>query len=443
VRKPALIVAKAALLSAAFVLSGICGVEAAPESLAAGVAQYGHLAGGGQSIVEPLAGTSTASIALWYRAPVAGFAPEPLPGVGRLAAEAVAASTAIDGTSLIGTIEGFGGRLTVAASPESIAITAVVPSNQARATVRVLTRAFFAPVLDKPGLDVARHDDLLAIAMRELDPRTQIDESLYEALFSSGPARVSTWGAPKAISEVSLDTIRSYAQRAFRAQNAIVVATGAVDASILEAATPAREGAQAEPELPSLEPLTRPGPPMVRTGGDAGFGLAWVGPPISAEAAATAFDFVVDYAFNPDDGVVTVPLASAGTTIVGNFVTYHDPGVFIITATGGDIETARGVLDQALSQLHKPLDPQTFERARRHFLLRVLMDQEFPAGASDTLGWYAVEGNPAYAPSANTRAGRYFQSIAGLTPEFVAQTVTSYLDRPGVRLTVKPGEVHP
>ena len=42
-----------------------------------------------------------------------------------------------------------------------------------------------------------------------------------------------------------------------------------------------------------------------RSGEVPGTGLAWVGPPIADEKAATALDFVADYLFRDDTGIVT------------------------------------------------------------------------------------------------------------------------------------------
>jgi len=64
-----------------------------------------------------------------------------------------------------------------------------------------------------------------------------------------------------------------------------------------------------------------------------------------------------------------------------------------------------------------------FASARAGFEYRLLTDLETPAELADTFGWYAVEGNFAYAPASS----RYFHVAAELTPQAVARTVARYL----------------
>jgi hypothetical protein len=81
-----------------------------------------------------------AAIAIWFRAPSAGFV-NPVPGLGRLSASAVADSRPVTGTSLAAFVDGVGGRLAITAYPESIAVSVLVPADAAAAAVQALTRA--------------------------------------------------------------------------------------------------------------------------------------------------------------------------------------------------------------------------------------------------------------------------------------------------------------
>jgi predicted Zn-dependent peptidase len=123
---------------------------------------------------------------------------------------------------------------------------------------------------------------------------------------------------------------------------------------------------------------------------------------------------------------------------MGTFVTYHDPGVFLLTSSGGDQVAVRAAVDAALAAIRRPLDTATFEAARRQFIYHILSDAETPSALADTYGWYAVEGDPGYAPGEGGTAGRYLSAAAALTPEFVAATAAKYLDRPGAAVNVEP-----
>jgi len=428
-------VVRAALLGAALVLSsaGAGGAAAAPLA--------GTLPGGGSYLIRPGGGAAVAAVALWYRAPAAGFATEAVPGLGRLAANAVAASKPVTGTALSQFVREVGGRLSVTAYPESVAVSVLVPADRASDAVRALTRSYFAPVLSDAGLTLARQNVLEDGVIRGFDNNAAITDAIYAQLFASGPAKIPPFGSSAAFETVTLDTVRAYAERAFRPANAVLVVTGAVDASILRAALPGRDGAQANAETPAPETLAAPAAPVSAPGPQRGFGLGWAGPAIADEGEATAFDFIADYLFYPDTGTVQKAVRDSGSSLVGTFVTYHDPGVFLLTAAGGDQTAVRAAVDAALVAIRRPLDAAAFAAARRQFVYHILSDGETPSALADTYGWYAVEGNPAYAPGEGGTAGRYLSAAAALTPEFVAATAAKYLDRPGAAISIEPAAV--
>lgn len=430
-------VVRAALVGAALVLS------ATGAGSDAGTPLTGTLAGGGTYLIRPEGGASVAAVALWYRAPAGGFAATAVPGLGRLAAAAVAASPPITGTSLSQFVRQIGGRISVTAYPESVAVSVVVPADRAAQTVKALTRSYFAPVLSDGGLALARRNVLEDGVIRGYDNDATITDAIYASLFASGPAKIPPFGSSASFATVPVETVRAYAERAFRPANAVLVVTGAVDASVLAAALPGRDGAQPGPETPVPEMLAGPVGPVAARGPERGFGLGWAGPPISDEREATAFDFIADYLFYPDTGSVQKAVRASGSSLTGTFVTFHDPGVFLLTSVGGDQNAARAAVDAALTAIRRPLDAATFEAARRQFVYHILSDAETPAALADTYGWYAVEGNPGYAPGEGGEAGRYLSAAAGLTPEFVAATAAKYLDRPGTAVNVEPGAGSP
>ena len=427
-------VVRAALAGAALVLfaAGAGSDPAAPAT--------GTLPGGGAYLLRPAAGAPVAAIALWYRAPAGGFGTAPIPGLSRLAAATVSASTPVTGTPLATFAREIGGRLTISAYPDSVAVSLLVPAARAADAVRALTRSFFAPVLTDAGLVRARQDLLEEGQLRQFNHAAAITDALYSALFSSGPDTVSPWASGGAVSGVTLDAARAYAERAFRPANAVLVAAGAVDMSAISAALPGRVGAPTgvEPAPPNV--AANPPGAAQTTGPEAGYGRAWTGPPIADELSATACDFLADYLFNPDTGVVQRAMRASGAVLVGTFVTYHDPGIFIVSTSGGDQAAVRTAIDAALRTIGTPLDPVAFEAARRRFLYHILSDASSPSSLADTFGWYTVEGNPAYAPGEGGTNGRYVSAVAALTPSVVAAVAAKYLGAPGAVVTVTPAQ---
>ena len=195
-------------------------------------------------------------------------------------------------------------------------------------------------------------------------------------------------------------------------------------------------GAANAPELPVPQALAATPGPLERASGIAGTGLGWAGPPIADEADATALDFLADALFAPRTGSVSRALDGRKVDVTGRFVTYHDPGLFLVTISGQDGAAARDVVDRAVAGAATPMAPAAFAAARAGFVYRLLNDMETPEDLADTFGWYAVEGNPAYAPAEGGTSGRYFTLAAQLTPESVARAAAKYLGRPPVAVTV-------
>jgi predicted Zn-dependent peptidase len=429
-------VVRAALVGAALVLSTAgADPDAVPPPLT------GTLAGGGTYLIRPEGGAAVAAVALWYRAPAGGFEGDAVPGLGRLAAATVAASQPVTGTSLSAFVQQAGGRLTISTYPESIAVSVLVPADRADDAVRALTRSYFSPVMSEPGLVMARRSVIEDGTVRAYDHGAAITDAIYAALFASGPAKIPPYGSSGAFSTLTLDAVRTYAERAFRPGNAVLVATGAVDTSLLSAALPGRADAQPGAEKPAPEMLAGINGTVSTRGAEPGFGLGWAGPPISNEREATAFDFIADYLFYPDTGTVEKAVRDTGSSVVGTFVTYHDPGVFLMTASGGDQAAVRTAVDAALQAIRRPLSNAAFEAARHQFIYHILSDGETPAELADTYGWYAVEGNFNYAPGEGGLTGAYLSAANALTPDFVAATAAKYLDRPGVSISVGPQAV--
>ena len=379
--------------------------------------------------LRPDRAQSGAAVALWYRAPAGGFDAPAAPGLSRLAAATVCASVPISGTPLAQLVERFGGRLSVAAYPDSVAITALVPPDRVAQTVRAMTADFFAPVVTAPGFAVAQRDVGEDALLRSVEPDA-IEDALGAALFASGPFHDGTLPNAK-LGDVKVERVRAFAERAFRPANAILILAGNVDAAALGSVA-ARSG---DTSPPAPEPAAAPAPatrtaetePLRRTGIVSGTGLGWIGPPITDERAATALDFLADALFAPKTGTVARALVGRKATVTGKFVTYRDPGVFLVTITGDEAAAARPIVEKAIAAAATPMAAAAFDAARAGFVYRLLAAMDTPAEVADTYGWYTVEGDPAYAPAEGGLQGRYFSLAAALTPASVAQAAARFL----------------
>jgi predicted Zn-dependent peptidase len=429
------ILSKAALV-ATFTVSALLPAAAAAPPVPANLTS-GALAGGGQYVISHSEIAPVAAIALWYRAPSSGFEAAGVPGLGRLAAATVAGSAPITGTPLGRYISELGGRIAISTYPDSVAISALVPAENAANVVHAMTVSFFAPVVTADGLKLAQRDVGEEAFFRQFNSEQTIDDALVSALFSDGPAHFPSLGTSADVSKITLDTVKAYAERAFRPSNAVLIVTGAVDASVVASAVPGHVDAAAHPEPPATAHFVAQPQPVATSGAETGQGLGWIGPAIKSEREATALDFISDYLFRPETGVVQRAIAGTKATVSGKFVTYHDPGVLLVTISGGDETAARTFVDDGLAAVRKPLDKGTFGAARDAFLYHMLSDIETPGGLADTLGWYTVEGNQGYAPGLGGAGSRYFGIASSLTPAFVAATVNKYLGRPGAVVAVE------
>ncbi|HZO92966.1 MAG TPA: insulinase family protein [Candidatus Baltobacteraceae bacterium] len=416
-----------AAVSAAFVIfAGPAGAAGQPGSP---LPPTGTLAGGVAYEVRADPAQPGAAVALWYRAPSSGFGAAPVPALSRLAAATVAASTPITGTPLSALVARYGGRLSVEAYPDSVAITAVVPPDRVADTVRAMTADYFAPVVTDAGLRLARSDVTEAAELQSLEPEDAIEDALGAALFASGPSHDGTIGSPETLRTVDAGAVRAFAERAFRPSNAIVVLTGDVDASALSAvaarAGAPAAGAAAAPEPAAAQTRRDGAEPLRRTGEVRGIGLGWAGPPIVDETDATAMDFLADALFAPRTGLVPKALGDRKATVTGRFVTFRDPGLFLVTLTGPDAEAARPIVERTVAAAARPMSGAAFAAAHAAYVYRLLGAMETPGDVASVYGWYTVEGDAPYAPA--ERGGRYSRLAAGLTPQSVARAAARYL----------------
>ncbi len=434
----------------------ILGASSAPAPAATGDlpdlgpnVTVGRLASGGTVIVDPAQGAPVAAVELWYRAPSTGFGTKPQPALARLAAQVVAASKPIVGDPLGKAVADAGGRLSITVYSDSVSISAVVPAVAARAIVRTMTTAFFAPVVTEDGFHEAQRDVEQEALISNYDAETVVRDAVFGQLFTDGPQHYPPLGGPKDVSAIGLGDVRTFATRAFRSQNATLVVSGAIDPGIAAAAVAGRPplGGEADPEAPAIGTLATSIEPVTKSFVQPSGGYGWVGPSISNTREATAMDFIADYLFRSDDarsddGVVVkkAEQLQPDALVIGQFITLHDPGVMFVAFEGQDEAALRGLVDDGFATVRKPMDAHEFASALDAFKYHLLSDLQTPAEKADNFGWYSVEGAADYAPGASGEAGRYFQAASSLTPEFVAEVAEKYLGKPPVVVTLAPGD---
>jgi predicted Zn-dependent peptidase len=353
-----------------------------------------------------------------------------------LSALTVLASTPITGTPLSQLVQNAGGKVWVEDFPNSVSITALVPPDRVNAVVRAMTADFFAPVVDDAGFALGQRDDLQYVLYRSYDPSQAIQNAVSGAVFAGGPFHDGTLAPTAAISAITVPQVRTFAERAFRPGNAVLVLTGNLGDFTADYATRDSAAPTAEPLL--TQPVTSAPADVQKTANVPGLGLGWPGPPITDEASATALDFVANALFAPKTGSVTAALGSLKADVDGTYLTYHDPGLFVVSISGDDAAAARPIVLRAIAQAATPMSPSAFAAARAAFEYRLHSEAEEPPGLADTLGWYAIEGNAAYAAGGD----EYFGVVNALTPQSVARAARRYLSASPTSVTlVRPHPV--
>jgi predicted Zn-dependent peptidase len=404
---------------------------------AIGVAASGALPHGGTYVVQPDPTIATSAIGLWFRAPSAGYN-NAAPGMARVAATAAAAATLESGSSLVSFVRSLGGRLSINVYSDIVGVTVIAPASAARRIVAAMSAAYFTPTIDDDALKTAQRDAAVLSAQRQYSSDDLLNDALFAQVFSDGPAHQAS--LPDSVAQLGAmtkDDVVAYARRAFRSANATIALAGNVDESMLGAVT---AGTPGTPDAPFDSSLASPATDASLPAKSAGLGLAWSGPPIHDERAATAMDFVSDYLFRDETGLVAKAYdANPDTYVSGQFVTLHSPGVMVVTIGGEGLDAAQTAVTAAMKKLEVPLDAATFAAAREAFLFHLASDAQTPMEQSENLGWYSVEGNLGYAPS--NAQGEYWKIAQSLDADYVASIVKRYLDHPVVvRLTSAPAK---
>ncbi len=303
---------------------------------------------------------------------------------------------------------------------------------EAPSIIRTLTNAYFSPSISDSGLKAALRDGAVAAAESHFDSDRILQDSLFAHIFSAGPAHYPPLPATaQDLTKIPASDVKAFAARAFRPSNAVMTLTGGIDPKWLSDVAAAAGGAPADGPFDSA--LSNASVDVTQTAQVDGVGFAWVGPPITDTKAATAMDFIADYLFDGDHGTVSVAMrkAKSDAFVNGQFITLHKPGILLVTTSGASTDTARtDVLDAITAMAQHPLDGHAFDAARSAFVYHILSQTQTPSSRADNFGWYAAEGNAAYAPG--DESAQYVQAAQSLDPAYVAGIVRKYLQHPAI-----------
>lgn len=403
-------------------------------ALAAPAVQTGTLPHGGSYFLSEDPSSPTVAVDLWFRAPDDGYGTA-VPGLARVATTAAAATKLASGRTLAELVAQSGGQLTIEVFPDIIGVGVVVPAADARRMLASLTAAYLAPTaIDTDALHAAQGDATVLAYQQQYETGALEHALLFSELFIGGPAHEPPLPFSAGdVASITLDDVTSFAHRAFAASNAFVSVAGPVDPSIFTAVTDGNGPGQPDAPVNSGTMKAQP-QPLAQSGAIPGIGIAWLGPPISDERAATALDFVADYLFRPGSGTISQAIEQQNdrVDVAGQFITLNDPGIMLVTLAGSDDSRLQTQILSGVSAMSTPMNAQAFAAARAAFLYHLAYDTQTAEEEAANLGWYAAEGAPGYAPG-----GAEYESIArSLDPQYVASVVQRYLSQPvTVRIT--------
>jgi predicted Zn-dependent peptidase len=404
----------------------------APAARAAAPATQnsGVLPGGGTYVMRRDDLATTTAMELWFRAPASGYDAR-YPGISRLAITALAASHPAHGSSLSELVNSLGGTLSINVYPDIAMVGVSVPSWDAPRVLRALTSTYFTASLSNDGFKAALRDCAVAAAESRFDAERILQDTLFAQLFAAGPARYPPIPAAAAdFTKIPQDAVKTFAARAFRESNAVLSLAGDLNAQLLSNVQRGSGGAPMDAPLDSTLAAT-PGS-TTKNAYVPGLGFAWAGPPIADAKAATALDFVADYLFDPDHGTLAqaIQKKNADAYVNGQFITLHNPGVLLLTISGTSSQALRQQVLAAITAMQQPMNAKAFRDARTAFEYHLFSQTQTPLSRADNFGWYAIEGNAAYAPGGPS--GDYVKAVQSLDPGYVAQIVRTYLQHPAI-----------
>ena len=397
--------------------------------------------------VRHATGSGAVALEIWIRCPANGWNGSQ-PGIARLTALATLAAKS-GGTSLRDLVRERGGQVAVSVFQTATEFAILAPAPDAAALQDELVRRVFHPSLDPAAFDDARTRLAEEQAAAVQSGAEVLREQVFASLFASGPLHDSTYGDGQSLHAASLADVHEFAVRSYVAGASALVAVGNADAAALTshllAVAPPSGSGTAVP-LSATAPAQAYPLSIASTQADVpGVALAWAGPPISDQRAATAMDFLSDYLADARAGAFAraARAANPGVEVNGQFVTLENPGLFYVSASGDGVDpvaTEKALRDALAPVVARALPRAQFADALEAYETRLLRQMDSPQGLADNYGWYFAQNAPAYAPSATdgVMGGRYFANAAALTPEFVHDVARRYLGATPIVITLSP-----
>ena len=329
-------------------------------------------------------------------------------------------------------IRGTGGRVAINVYPDIVDISATFRRTAARRVVAAMSAAYFSPAIDDDALKIARTDVAVLSAPEHYAPDDLLHDALFAQLFAAGPAHF----AP--IPARSCRPQSHYARRKSRVCKArLPFGERDVCARRQRRRNAAERGdrrrRRARRTRLSIRRWQRAAAGRTI---DAAFRRRWAlrgpGRRSPTRSAATALDFVADYLFRDETGVVSKALDPTGDAYVnGQFITLHDPGVMLVTIGGSKPAGGEAHVLSAIAKLYRAARPahRSPRRARRFCIISLPMRKCRKNRPTISAGTGA-EGNATYAPS--DESSSYWKAARSLDPQFVASIVKKYLAHPVV-----------
>jgi len=368
------------------------------------------LPNGVRAIVKRTPNEPTLSVQVWVRAG-SRFESDAESGVAHLIETAAVRASknqpsreSGDG-GLSGAMRRVGGDAGALTSRDATFYSATVATPFAPLAVSSLADTVLHPNLSDSSVEEARLGVADDLARRSLDSVQSASDLAYATAFARHPYRRSALGSDESVASLTGAKARAYYGRQYVGANTTVVIVGDIPFAtgqnlIANAFGVMPKGTHIEPKT-SEEPLPKIREASRRAGlsRDA-LALAWRSSGIDNPRDVVALDTLLalwregvhanlreKLLRGGPDSPTDPPLASAFEV---DFLTQHDPGLFIITLAGTVDKTAaqQAVLDEVARARDGALSPDEVERAKRQLRLAYIQQGENPAGQAGALGFY-------------------------------------------------------
>lgn len=200
------------------------------------------------------------SVNLFLRAGEAALA-EHRAGLAVLTADALEGGTRRrSGTEVAEALEGIGARLSASAGWEGTSVGLSCLADRLPEAMAILTETLLEPAFPDDEVDRAREQQLAQIRQRQMDPGALASDTARERYFADGVPYVrAVDGTEASIGAMSRDSMRGYADAAYRPEHGGLVVVGDIEPDEVEAMVREHLGGWvgAPPQAPDFDVLPR------------------------------------------------------------------------------------------------------------------------------------------------------------------------------------------